>query len=170
MLCCILLFDEADLTSGDGSLRLATEAVLQASRALVAVAARSLAATEDAVTLPQYRALVLLASRGPQNVGGLAELLHIHPSTATRLCDRLAAKGLIERTTSTESRREVTLNLAAPGRSLVRTVTNRRVRDISAILGRLDPKARRAVARALRAFADAAGEPPDDVWSFEWTP
>ena len=53
---------------GDGS----TDAVLVASRALVGIAARSLAAVEDTVTLVQYRALVLLASRGEMNVGTLA--------------------------------------------------------------------------------------------------
>ena len=42
------------------------DTVLAASRALVAVAARSLAAAGDEVTLPQYRALVVLAARGPQ--------------------------------------------------------------------------------------------------------
>src|SRR3954467_13124765 len=75
----------------------ATAAVLVASRALVGVAARSLAAFEDVVPLPQYRALVLLASRGEQNVGSLADALGTHPSTTTRLCNRLVAKGLGQR-------------------------------------------------------------------------
>jgi hypothetical protein len=47
------------------------DTVLAASRALVAVAARSLAAHGNEVTLPQYRALVVLAAAGPQ---GMAEL------------------------------------------------------------------------------------------------
>ena len=38
-----------------------TAALLSASRALVAVAARSLAAADTEVTLPQYRAMVVLA-------------------------------------------------------------------------------------------------------------
>src|SRR2546423_15581452 len=83
------------------------DAVLAASRALVGVAARSLAGTEATVTLVQYRALVLLGSRGEMNVGSLADALDIHQSTATRLCDRLVAKGLVARTASAESRREV---------------------------------------------------------------
>ena len=45
------------------------DTVLAASRALVAVAARSLAAAGDEVTLPQYRALVVLAAHGPQEHG-----------------------------------------------------------------------------------------------------
>jgi hypothetical protein len=40
-----------------------TEALLTASRALVAVAARTLAAVDESVTLPQYRVREVLASR-----------------------------------------------------------------------------------------------------------
>jgi DNA-binding MarR family transcriptional regulator len=71
------------------------DTVLAASRALVAVAARSLAAAGDEVTLPQYRALVVLAARGPQGTAELAAALAVNPSTATRMCDRLVRKGLI---------------------------------------------------------------------------
>ena len=44
------------------------DAVLTASRVLVAIAARSLADAGEEVTLTQYRSLVVLASRGPQGV------------------------------------------------------------------------------------------------------
>jgi DNA-binding MarR family transcriptional regulator len=143
--------------------------VLVASRALVGVAARSLAIADTKVTLPQYRALVLLASRGEQNVSGLADALEIHPSTATRLFDRLFAKGLIERATSEESRREVTVCLTPAGRSLVRTVTQRRKRELRRILEELDPAAQRQMITAFDRFADAASEVPDDAWKLGWT-
>ena len=57
-----------DMTSPDAQVAPdeLVDTVLAASRALVAVAARSLAAAGDDVTLPQYRALVVLAARGPQ--------------------------------------------------------------------------------------------------------
>src|SRR5690606_3390585 len=42
-----------------------TSAMLTASRLLVAISARSLAAVEDAVTPAQFRRLVVLASQGP---------------------------------------------------------------------------------------------------------
>jgi hypothetical protein len=51
------------------------DAALTASRALVGISARSLAAIESDVTLPQYRALVVLAERGEQTVSSLAEAL-----------------------------------------------------------------------------------------------
>jgi DNA-binding MarR family transcriptional regulator len=145
------------------------EIVLVASRALVGVAARSFAASEAEITLRQYRALVLIAARGDQNVSSLADALEIHPSTATRLCDRLLAKGLIERTTSTESRREVTVALSRAGQALVRSVTARRRKEIRRILARLGSEARARLIEAFDDFAGAAGEVPDHAWKLGWT-
>ncbi len=147
----------------------ATEMVLVASRALVGVVARSLSAVESEITLRQYRALVVLAASGAQNVSALAEALEIHPSTGTRLCDRLIAKGLIERMTSTESRREVTVTLSTAGQALVRSVTARRRKEIRRIVDRLDPGAEARLIDALAEFADAAGEVPDHAWKLGWT-
>jgi DNA-binding MarR family transcriptional regulator len=146
----------------------ATEAVLVASRALVGVAARSLAATEGTITLVQYRALVLLASRGDLNIGSLADALGVHQSTATRLCDRLVTKGLIGRATSAESRREVLVTLTPSGQALIGTVTTRRRDEIARIMARLTPAQRTRLADAFRVFADAAAELPDDAWKFGW--
>jgi hypothetical protein len=59
----------------------ATERLVSASRALVAIAARSLGRVEDQVTLPQYRALVVLSTRGALRPVDLAEALDVMPST-----------------------------------------------------------------------------------------
>ena len=49
-----------------------TDVVLVASRALIAVASRSIAAVDDKVTLPQFRALVVLdVNDGSCRVGEL---------------------------------------------------------------------------------------------------
>ena len=105
----------------DTRLPTVTDAVLLASRALVGVAARSLGAVEDEVTLPQFRALVVLAS-SERNLGDLAEALDVHPSSATRLCTRLEAKGLLTRRPSAQSRRELVVSLTPAGRGLVDAV------------------------------------------------
>src|ERR1700758_4144484 len=99
------------------------DSVLAASRALVAVAARSLAAAGDEVTLPQYRALVVLAANGPQGTAELAAALAVTPSTATRMCDRLVRKGLVRRHRQAGDRRSVRITLTAAGRGLVAEVT-----------------------------------------------
>ena len=60
----------------------AVDAGLTASRTLVAVAASSLGAAAEETTIAQYRALVVLASRGPQRMAHLAEAPA--PATVTR--------------------------------------------------------------------------------------
>src|SRR5215471_8976011 len=102
------------------------DTVLAASRALVAVAARSLAAAGEEVTLPQYRALVVLAAQGPKGTADLAAALAVNPSTATRMCDRLVRKGLVRRQRQAGDRRAVRIALTASGRNLVTEVSKRR--------------------------------------------
>jgi DNA-binding MarR family transcriptional regulator len=144
------------------------DAVVGASRALVAIAARSLGAAGEEVTLPQYRALVVLASRGPQRVVDLAAVLDVNASTATRMCDRLARKGLIRRQRLSTDRRSVRVSISAPGRELVAAVTRRRRREVQAIVERMTPQQSEQLVATLRMFADAAGEVPDQDWSLGW--
>lgn len=142
--------------------------MLGASRALVAVAARSLAGMGEDVTLPQYRALIELAIRGPQRVADLAAILGVDRSTMTRMCDRLVRKGLIQRRRFSEDRRGVHIRLTPQGRHLVDEVSDRRRAELSRILERLPHSGRPAVLAALRAFAQAAGPVPEQGWSLGW--
>jgi DNA-binding MarR family transcriptional regulator len=145
-----------------------TDAVLTASRVLVGVAARSLADHENEVSLQQYRALVVLASRGAQRPVDLAEALGVDPSTATRLCDRLVSKRLISRRRQGRDRREVRLDLRDRGRGLVQRVTERRRREIRRILDAVPRSEREDLVRAFRAFGNAAGEVPENQWPRSW--
>jgi DNA-binding MarR family transcriptional regulator len=144
------------------------DAVLTASRVLVGVAARSLAEHESVVSLPQYRALVVLASRGPQRPVDLAHALGVDPSTATRMCDRLAHKRLITRRRDVADRRVVLMGLSALGRRLVENVTERRRAEIERIVDAVDPRERTSLVRAFTTFGAAAGEPPEGNWERSW--
>ena len=135
----------------------AVRAFLAASRALVGVSARSLAGIDD-VTLPQFRALVVISERTRVTVNELAERLDIHPSTATRMCDRLVRKALVRRGEGPSDRRETEVILAAKGRRIVDRITERRWRDLTAIVSRMSERQRRDAVRGLTAFAEAAGE------------
>lgn len=137
-----------------------TRAVLTASRLLVAVSARSLAGTEERVTLPQFRMLVVLATRGATKLVALADLLQVAPSTAMRMVDRLIAAGLAERKGNPDNRRETLLLLTEEGRRTVEHVTARRRSEIAAIVELLRPTERLALVEALNAFNEAGGEPP----------
>ncbi len=144
------------------------DAVLGSSRALVAVAARSLLTVAEDVTLAQYRVLVELAARGPMRLADLAAVLGVDRSTATRMSDRLARKGLVYRRRLGEDRRGVRVSLTAAGRQLVADVGRRRRAEIRAIVRRMPLADRAATLTALRAFAAAAGEVPEQDWSLGW--
>ena len=146
------------------------EAVRLASRVLVAVTAQSFASVEDRVTLPQFRILVILASRGPQNLRSVAQGLGVNPSAATRLCDKLVSAGLIHRTDDPADRRNLVLRLTTDGHQLVQSVIDQRSAAIAAVLAKMPPRLRDDLLPALRAFADAAGEVPERrVWALGWT-
>lgn len=136
-----------------------TRAVLTASRLLVAVSARSLAEVEERVTLPQFRMLVVLSTRGATKLVVLADLLQVAPSTAMRMVDRLIAAGLADRQVNPDNRRETMLQLTDEGRRTVADVTARRRAEIAAIVGRLGSDQRAALVGALTAFNEAGGEP-----------
>ncbi len=156
---------KAKVSSGD--VDALTDAVLTASRLLVAVSARSIAAVDDSITLAQFRTLVVLDSRGPLKLTALAEHLSVNPSTATRMVDRLAAADLVVRQASPTSKRELVLGLSTEGKRVVQTATRRRRAEIRKIVARMPEGTRAGLVEALAAFAAAGGEPvvPDN-----WTP
>jgi DNA-binding MarR family transcriptional regulator len=145
-----------------------TDALLALSRVFVGLAARSVARVDDDVTLPQFRALVLLVSRGPQRVVDLAKELSVQPSTATRLCDRLVRKGLVARHERAEDRRAAWLALTLAGRDLVGAVMRDRREAISALVQEVSMTRPLAFASVLHALLEAAGEVPATRWWQQW--
>jgi DNA-binding MarR family transcriptional regulator len=144
------------------------DAVLGASRVLLAVAERSLAGLAEDVTLAQYRVLIELAGRGPQRIADLAALLGVDRSTATRMCDRLARKRLVARRRVSTDRRGVRVALSRSGRELIAEVSRRRRAEIAAIFRRMPRANHGAALGALRGFADCAGEAPATDFLLGW--
>lgn len=121
------------------------------------------------MTLPQFRALVVLATRGALNLTDLAGDVGVHVSTANRLCNRLVDGGLIRREASESSGREVVLDLTPAGSSLIDQVMRRRQQEIARIVASMGEQDRQAVVAGLQAFAEAAGESPHQSWSVGWS-
>ena len=144
------------------------DAVLSASRILVAIAARSLADAGEHVTLPQYRALVVLASRGPQGVAELAEAVSVTPPTASRMCERLVRKGLVNRRAGRTDRRQVRVGLTRAGRRIIDGVTKRRRVEIANLVADVPAEAQLSVVKALQQLCETAGEVPEQDWSLGW--
>lgn len=146
------------------------DAVLAASRSLVAISAQSIAAVADRVDVVQFRVLVVVASRVCCTLGEVADAAELHVSTASRTCDRLVGFGLLCRTPREDDRRTVEFTLTPVGEELVGGVLRRRRAALQPVVQRLTSRQRRRLASALRDFAAAAGEPSDRaLWAMGWT-
>ena len=145
------------------------DAAMSAARAFIAVCAKSVASVEDRVTLPQLRVLVMIASQGSQNLASVAQALGVHPSNATRRCDKLVDAGLILRGEDPADRRNLTLQLTPAGHQLVAKMTEHRRAAIENVLAKMPASLRHNLVPALVAFAEAAGElPSSEAWALGW--
>jgi DNA-binding MarR family transcriptional regulator len=143
-------------------------ALLALSRVFVAETARSLSGLDEDVTLPQFRTLVVLVSRGPQRVADLARELAVTSSTAVRMCNRLVRKGLVARQERPDDRRVAWITLTAAGRDLVGGATSRRREGLAALVAELPMARPRTLASVLNAIVEVAGEVPDRQWWHQW--
>jgi DNA-binding MarR family transcriptional regulator len=151
----------------EDSVDLITDALLIASRLLVAISARSIAQVDETITTAQFRTLVILSTKGPMNLATLAGLLNVQPSATGRMVDRLVGAGLIDRQTHPTSRRELLAALTTRGRQVVRQVTAARRTEIARIVEAMPPAERRGLVRALAAFTTAGGELAADLEDVE---
>lgn len=146
------------------------DALLATSRAIVGIAVRSLAGSGVDVTLPQYRALAVLAAQGPQRIVDIAAELGVNPSTGTRMCERLVRKGLIDRRRIGADRREVQLTLTDEGMRVVADVTGRRRAELAQLVDALPVDSLEPALAMLRDLAAVAGEPTERDFWLAWHP
>jgi DNA-binding MarR family transcriptional regulator len=144
----------------EDSLDAITDALLTASRLLVAISARSIAHVDETITIPQFRALVILSARGPMNVRTLAGLLHVQRSTTGRMVERLITAGLIDRRPHPALRRELVVEFTRRGEEIVHAVTANRREEIARVVRNMPERERYGLVSALSAFTTAGGEPP----------
>src|SRR5437870_1969274 len=86
-------------------------AVEAAAEALVIVWGRGTEGVYPQVSPSQLRALLVIERHQSITLGKLADELGAIPSSASRLCDRLEAAGLVVRRAGLADRREVSLEL-----------------------------------------------------------
>jgi DNA-binding MarR family transcriptional regulator len=132
------------------------DAVMDAARLLVAVVAASVLEVEDQASLPQLRVLTLMSAHGSLTLGGVAAALGVHPSNATRMCDRLVAAGYVDRQDDPEDRRQLRLTLTEAGRQLVESVMAHRRMAVRRAMAQMSPAEQARLAESLSGFASAA--------------
>lgn len=117
-----------------------------------ALAARFSAETlsQHDLSIAMWRVLVVLSANGAQRQIDLAGMTSIDVSTLSRLVTRLMRRGLVTRTRSKISSREVMIELAPKGRALVeRLIPSGRAIEAMAVAG-VAPQDLATVKRALR--------------------
>ncbi|MDT4991613.1 MAG: hypothetical protein QOH97_1505 [Actinoplanes sp.] len=135
-------------------------AMESAVESLVAVLDSARLAQSPAVPPAQLRVLTIIANTRHTNMSRLAEALAVVPSSASRLCDRLEATGLLRRVPDPRDRREVRLLLTPAARRLLDELRERRQAALADVLERMSPASRQELVRSLAAFR-AAADPRD---------
>ncbi len=88
------------------------------------------------LSIPMWRVMAVLAGKGGQRQVDLAGLTSIDASTLSRLVTRLVALGVVSRTRSTSSTREVVVKLTSKGKAQVaRLIPLAREYEAAAIAG-----------------------------------
>lgn len=110
------------------------------------------------LSLSQYHLLAALADCPRLPVGELALAAGVSPPTATRTLDALERAGVVERDSSAEDRRVVTISLTRRGRALLNAKREQVARRRRAVYDSLEPSERAQAERLLRRLADSMEE------------
>jgi DNA-binding MarR family transcriptional regulator len=94
------------------------------------------------------------------NLRRLAGRLRMMLSSASRLCDRLVAAGLVSRVPGRVDRREIALFLTPSSRQVLADLRATRRELLSEVLERMSPAGRAALVHGLTEFAEAAVREP----------
>ena len=109
------------------------------------------------ITAPQLVCLLTLVRQGPQTVKALSAAIDLSPSTTVGVVDRLAGKGLAERTRSTSDRRQVLVSATAAGRALAQRSPSPLQDRLVARLGALPVAEQLMLAQALERLVTLMG-------------
>ncbi|MEU4382951.1 MarR family winged helix-turn-helix transcriptional regulator [Micromonospora echinofusca] len=123
--------------------------------------------TTSRVSGAQLRAIMLVEQHEGINLRRLATGLDMLLSSASRLCDRLVAAGMLEREPGRFDRREIALHLTPEARRLLTELRDDRRQQLAAILADMTPEGRQALLRGMREFDEAARHRDASVESVE---
>jgi DNA-binding MarR family transcriptional regulator len=127
-------------------------AVDTAAQALLAVSDAAREQATSRLSGSQLRAVIVVERYDGINLRGLASSMGIILSSASRLCDRLVAAGVLEREPGRVDRREISLHLTPLGRALLEELREDRRERLAGVLNEMSAAGRQALLRGLREF------------------
>lgn len=107
------------------------------------------------VTIALANAVLAVPTSGPITMNDLSERTGLAQSTMTRTVDQLVEKGLAERRTSEEDRREVHVQLTAKGSGVRQALESSRAQVIEVVRDQIPVGDRTAAVDVLRRVSDA---------------
>ncbi|SRR5712692_2566013 len=106
------------------------------------------------LTMPQFRALVMIRRWGPQTGVELARRLHVTPGTLVPLVDRVEEQGYVRRVPDQQDRRLTWLELTPKADRLFQRLWGMGAARIAAAISQLVPKDRTELRRILTRVAE----------------
>jgi DNA-binding MarR family transcriptional regulator len=144
----------------DGPASMRAAAVDDAAQALLAAWDSAREQATPRLSGPQLNALLVVERAEGINLRGLATQLKMILSSASRLCDRLVAAGLVERVPGRSDRREIALFLTPSARQVLDHLRTTRRTMLATVLDRMSASGQTALLRGLTEFAAVAAEEP----------
>ncbi|MBQ0993681.1 MarR family transcriptional regulator [Micromonospora sp. PSH03] len=127
-----------------------------AAAALLGIWESAREGTANRVSGAQLRAVMVVEQYDGINLRRLATRLDMLLSSASRLCDRLVAAGMLEREPGRFDRREISLHLTPEARRLVAELRADRQGQLAAVLAGMSQEGRDALLRGMREFDETA--------------
>jgi DNA-binding MarR family transcriptional regulator len=111
---------------------------------------------ELTLTIAQLKSLFFISNEGSTNFTKLAQALRVTPSNVTGIVDRLVEQGLVSRRENPENRRMLVLQLTDRGETLLASLRERKIGQLSGVLSCLSEEQLSTLAQGLRFLAEAA--------------
>ncbi|WNM36988.1 MarR family transcriptional regulator [Micromonospora halotolerans] len=128
----------------------------EAAGTLLAVWEAARERTTSRLSGAQLRAVMVVEQYDGINLRRLATLTDMLLSSASRLCDRLVAAGMLEREPGRYDRREIALHLTPAATRLLGELRADRRQRLDRILVGMSPEGRAALVRGMREFDEVA--------------
>lgn len=141
-----------ELPAGDAFL----DSAINASRVLTGIAVRAMSEAAPDASLPVWRALWVLADRGPQRPSDMASALAMSAATGTRVCAKLTKDRLADRYEDPDDKRSVRFTITARGYGALAMAVARQRAAYARALADLPPAKRDCLAEAFDALYESA--------------
>ncbi len=128
----------------------------EAAETLLAVWEAARERTTNRLSSAQLRAVMVVEQYDGINLRRLATLTDMLLSSASRLCDRLVAAGMLEREPGRYDRREISLHLTPAAARLLAELRADRRHRLDRILAGMSEQGRAALLQGIREFDEVA--------------